>query len=112
MVLGAMKTSISFNKGNDDSQAIDLGRKAGAQASIRVFPNPAQDKVSVVVLGNNPKDVWHIKVMNILGHVMSEHYDKTSSLLEIVTEDYPSGVYYITAESGKLNATARFVIMK
>jgi hypothetical protein len=112
MVLGAMKTSIGFNKGNNDIQAIDLGRKAGAQASIRVFPNPAQDKVSVVVLGNNPKDVWHIKVMNVLGDVMSEHDDKTSSLLEIVTEDYPSGVYYITAESGKLNATARFVIMK
>ncbi len=112
MVLGEMKTSISFNKGNNDIQAIDLGRKAGAQASIRVFPNPAQDKVSVVVLGNNPKDVWHIKVMNVLGDVMSEHNDKTSSLLEIVTEEYPSGVYYITAESGRLNATARFVIMK
>ncbi|MFN8359664.1 MAG: T9SS type A sorting domain-containing protein [Candidatus Kapaibacterium sp.] len=112
IILGGLKTRISANKSNGDIQAIDLGRDAGVQASIRVYPNPAQDKVSVVVLGTNPKDVWHIKVMNVLGHVMSEHEDKTSSLLEIVTEDYPSGVYYITAESGRLNATARFVIMK
>ncbi|MFN8359428.1 MAG: T9SS type A sorting domain-containing protein [Candidatus Kapaibacterium sp.] len=112
IILGGLKTRISANKGNGDIQAIDLGRDAGVQASIRVYPNPAQDKVSVVVLGTNPKDVWHIKVMNVLGHVMSEHEDKTSSLLEIVTEDYPSGVYYITAESGRLNATTRFVIMK
>ncbi|MFN8360313.1 MAG: T9SS type A sorting domain-containing protein [Candidatus Kapaibacterium sp.] len=112
IILGGLKTRISANKGNGDIQAIDLGRDAGVQASIRVYPNPAQDKVSVVVLGSNPKDVWHIKVMNVLGHVISEHEDKTSSLLEIVTEDYPSGVYYITAESGRLNATARFVIMK
>ncbi|MBK9249011.1 MAG: T9SS type A sorting domain-containing protein [Ignavibacteria bacterium] len=112
IILGGLKTQVSANKGNDDIQTIDLGRDAGAEVSIRIYPNPAQDKVSVVVLGNNPKVEWHIKVMNVLGNIKNEYDEKSSSLLEIDTEEFPSGIYFITAESGKLNATARFVILK
>ncbi len=113
MVLHGIKTAISSQKmGANGIQEIDLGRDVNVGASIRVYPNPAREKVTVVVTDTNQKNTWHVKVMNVLGTILSENDSKPNTSIEIVTEDYPTGIYYITAESGKLNATARFVIMK
>jgi hypothetical protein len=113
MVLHGIKTTLRSQKmGANGIQEIDLGRDVNVGASIRVYPNPAHEKVTVVVTDTNQKNTWHVKVLNVLGTILSEHDSKPNTSIEIVTEDYPTGIYYIIAESEKLTTRARFVIMR
>lgn len=81
--------------------------KDGSLASaleINVYPNPAQDKISVDIAVNESKDNKTVIMSDVTGKTI---YAETTSLqnLQIDVSGIALGLYYVTVTQGKNKAT-------
>lgn len=71
---------------------------------INVYPNPAQDKISVDIAANESKENKTIVMTDVNGKTI---YSETTSLqtLQIDVSGLALGLYYVTVTQGKNKAT-------
>lgn len=87
-----------------------VNRVAGA-TGFSMYPNPAQDKVTVELNANaNEVDVT---VYDMVGRTtLSEHYSGTSSALTIGTASLPGGIYTMVVSANGAKYTQRLIVEK
>ncbi len=79
---------------------------------INLYPNPADDEVSVTFNAGSAQDVW-VSVTDVTGKVIERHliHGKTgANLVALNTTAYANGVYFVNLLSGNTNQTLQFVI--
>jgi hypothetical protein len=74
-----------------------------------VYPNPATDKV-VVMLNNANKDT-QIQILNAIGQVVLTRTNLTEKN-ELNTESLSKGVYFVRVSNGKESSTSKLIINK
>ena len=72
------------------------GLKGLEKYEINVFPNPAQDKVTVK-FENTPSIGTHITLSNTLGQIIYTH-NAPNPMLEINLTTFSSGIYYLKVQ--------------
>jgi len=79
-----------------------------------IFPNPAFDNISIS-LTNSDLSNPTISIYNSLG-VEMKRYDNTElsekSSINLTTDEFPSGIYYCTLNSGTNKITKSFVVIR
>ena len=82
------------------------------RSSFTVFPNPATTSASIEVLLDNKSEVA-ISVLDLLGkQVVAKNYGvfSTSSVINLNTTDYPSGIYLVEVSVNGQKSTEKLVI--
>ncbi len=75
----------------------------GIEAYIRpddfeIYPNPAQDMITVLLTEKTNSETLEIKIYNSFGQLMSEN-KIGNSLLELDISQYPKGMYFLRIEN-------------
>ncbi len=60
---------------------------------IRVYPNPAREKISIKIPSS--RSIFELAIVNISGSVVKRVYPGSQTILEIEILDLPPGVYYL-----------------
>jgi hypothetical protein len=70
---------------------------------FRLYPNPAQDKITITGLENNK--TWHLEIINLLGQTLlsEEPHTDTSGTILLEIPDLPKGTYLLKISSPGLN---------
>jgi predicted sugar kinase len=66
---------------------------------ISVYPNPTENKTNVEMYVNESKATFHIKVVNLLGQIMTtdlKTFSKGLNKFEIDASNYAQGAYVIS----------------
>lgn len=78
-------------------------------ANINLYPNPANDKINIVL--NNTNDVQNLTITDVTGRtIYSEKV--VSNSIEVNTENYPTGIYFCKIIGAKTNETLKFIKTK
>ena len=87
----------------------DIAAAEGALA-LRVFPNPAQNGVSVDLVDQSAREL-RVRVLTIDGReVMSAEREGTFGALNLEVGDLPAGVYLLNVETELGSATQRLMV--
>ncbi len=79
---------------------------------INVYPNPATNFVNIVIDAPVEK-TYLIKICDVLGNVIAEQAIEPNTELQLNTQHYPAGIYFISIGwQGKTLETRRLVIVK
>jgi len=81
------------------------------QYSIKVYPNPASDVISLEVSGNTPAKMASITLINVLGQVVYTIETKDRSIT-IPTTGLQNGIYTISYHTGDSKKVQKVVISK
>jgi len=77
-------------------------------SNFTVYPNPSHG-LSKIQLGENYNEV-SVNIFNVLGkQVATQEYSNTSEV-ELNTEEYATGIYFIKVQSGTKGATIKLVV--
>ena len=79
-------------------------------STIEIFPNPANDILNIEVLY---AETVHLLLVNLLGQVVySQKIEKgvDRKLIEMDVSRYPSGIYSIHLEGGKVHMVQKVMI--
>jgi len=77
-------------------------------SSFSVYPNPSNG-ISKIQLGENYNTVT-VNVFNVLGkQVANQEYNNTNEI-ELNTQEYATGIYFIKVQSGAKEATIKLVV--
>lgn len=77
---------------------------------ILISPNPATDRLTISLSGNNKK--VKVTLTDITGKIVKTINSNATNRLEINTENFASGVYLALIQAGNLIETKKFVIVK
>jgi hypothetical protein len=79
---------------------------------INVYPNPATSFVNIAI--DAPLDkTYNVKISDVLGNVITEQAIEPNTELQLNTQHYPAGIYFISIGwQGKTLETRRLVIVK
>lgn len=95
----AIVTNTTRNK---IPETLSIG-KTGSMGSIKVFPNPAHDKLFVAAL----KDLKAIRIVNTLGQEMTIAAEAATEFISIA--HLPTGVYFLKAEGKEGSFMQKFI---
>jgi hypothetical protein len=82
----------------------------GAGSGVRLFPNPAKDKLTIS-LGNNNKKV-EVTITDITGKIIYSVTETDTEKIEVNTKDFAQGIYVVKIQSADFTATKKLVIEK
>ncbi len=77
-------------------------------SDIAIYPNPAEDKISVMISSNDDVE-FKVRLINAVGEEMSDLQLPTNVESEISLEDLPSGQYYLWIYNGETITKEKFV---
>lgn len=108
------QTYITLNVVND-SVVIDPSVPAGVAsvdtpAEFRMYPNPANENVTVVLSGQRP-DNTVIEICDMTGRVVQSVVPNNSTTV-IATSALAQGVYFVNVKSGESTVTQRLTISR
>ncbi|MGJ8684186.1 MAG: S8 family serine peptidase [Nonlabens sp.] len=112
---------LKFNNQNDYSNStfIDnialtstLSSKENKLAqAISLYPNPASDMVYLEIDNSNLQEDLNIQIMNSLGQVIHNlEARKNDNLIKVDVNDYSTGLYFVSIQSGNLQTTKKLII--
>ena len=93
----------SFESANSEERALRniihaADSKESAEKEIRLYPNPASDRITINGLQNGAE----IRIFNLQGQIVSTHFAEGEQT-EISTKDIPRGLYIVQVnQNGKL----------
>jgi hypothetical protein len=92
---------------------VSTGIASISESSLRVYPNPATDKVAIDLTEYAGQPV-HLAIYNMMGQPVYDEQLTTPSngTLSISMSQWQSGVYQVQLETGKAKATSRLVKME
>jgi len=98
---GSLGALCFFAKAYNDLSVNDLNNN-----EIQVFPNPADDEVSIQ---NRAGNQYEVKLINTSGRIV---FTKNSSdkELKINTSEFPNGIYFFQVNGGQINSTQKLII--
>lgn len=80
----------------------------GRETSIRLFPNPATDRITI---SYPPSSVEYVKVYTVNGVLLQQKkIAQNSDQTSVDVSSYPKGIYYLVCESNGEKTTRSFVI--
>jgi hypothetical protein len=86
---------------------VDIDEITAAVSSIRIFPNPATDQITLI--GIDTKEITSLQIFDLIGKVIYTT-DITSSSLSINVNHFDSGTYLIRFfDADGLSVTKRFM---
>jgi len=97
-----------FDDGTEDEDDDDTGIHAASQKSLKLYPNPASDKLTVQLTEGTMN---HIQITNVAGQVVFK--SKTGMQAHQVTlpvNQLAPGVYYLRITSSATTVTKPFVV--
>jgi len=78
--------------------------------SIRMYPNPASDYISISIQGDKPADGFSLRLTNLNGQLIGD-YLLNSPVTNIRVKDLPSGMYiYHLSTNSQLYSVGKLVI--
>ena len=110
-VLGNQSGGISLYTSQDSIYIPGVQQRTTAELHTRIYPNPANDKITAVVEGGM-EDIYRFEIYNTLGKMMNYKEAKGRAVFDIGNLD--SGVYILRVSSKKrpVVMTERFVKMR
>ncbi len=84
----------------------NTGILENTNSSIRLFPNPTENKVIIDGLKGNSK---RISVLNINGQLMTSELKVTTDSLELNVSSLDHGLYFVKIDSDNSSETIRFI---
>jgi hypothetical protein len=79
--------------------------------NIKLYPNPAKDKMNIVF--NNTNDVNSMKITDVTGRVVhTENIASNANSIEVNTKNYPAGIYFCEINGETTNETLKFTKIK
>lgn len=88
------------------NQAASLKKVTNPTTNVDVYPNPANDYLTVSLPSNAQEGT--VKISDVLGKVVFE--EKISTNKKLSTEDFKNGVYILSFQSNGNTYTKRFVV--
>ncbi len=104
MIAGNYRGGLGFYS---QSEAIGITRQNKSAFNFHVFPNPANDHLTIKVDEGLKYDYY---ILNSMGQVLLKKQDVNGSL-NINVEDLPAGSYFIRITTRKFQSTNRFIII-
>jgi len=86
-----------------------VGVSAFRDGSIRIYPNPVSDKLTILI---GKTDIEEICIINLYGECIHKIVHPAPGAAEIATAGFPQGVYLIQFRSRQETMVQRLVIMK
>jgi PKD repeat protein len=78
-------------------------------ANLSVFPNPADDEITVQESSLQSNEVTTIFILNVLGKIVQEEKVRWKDHVTLDVRNLPSGIYIVRMENEKEKFAARFV---
>ncbi|MES2837484.1 MAG: T9SS type A sorting domain-containing protein [Bacteroidota bacterium] len=95
--------NLDFTTGISNNKSIESSK-------ISVSPNPADNKI-FVSLSNNNLSKSTFKIYDLLGNLVTEKESNGNDKIEIGTESFSNGIYYLKLEQeNKIVSTKKFVV--
>lgn len=105
-------TSITTPSAINCSTATMVYDLKDVQQMISVYPNPANEKLTIEALWGNSFDHFNISLTNLLGSVVYDKKAVSGQKLEIDLKDLQSGVYYLSVNSAGFKETRKIIISR
>ncbi|MEO6303622.1 MAG: T9SS type A sorting domain-containing protein [Bacteroidia bacterium] len=104
-IYSTMCTSISFPTVNCTSTG--LTEKTSQNNSFDVYPNPAEDNLSIKIFGNT---VNQAQIINTIGQVLKET-EIINPINDIDIKDLPNGVYILSLKGQNSSVNSKYFII-
>ncbi len=92
-----------------DRNSVGIKDVVNEELSVKFFPNPATDKVTIQL--NKQEDI-QLELLNVLGEtVFQENYTNTN-LINISTADFSSGVYFLRISDNQAYKSIKKLIIR
>jgi hypothetical protein len=101
-----MNTPAYFCMDDFTTNETNIGVGAIPAAAVRVFPNPATDRIFIE---DASAKLQHVAVTDVAGRMMWNVATDNGSKAEIETAGWPAGVYFIQLQGANGSATVRIV---
>ncbi|MBL6448710.1 T9SS type A sorting domain-containing protein [Fulvivirga sp. 29W222] len=91
-----------------------LGKKEESQPSISdvvIYPNPAKSNITIRLTGEAASELKTIRVLNTGGLIRYEKQSIESEVLDINTEGYSPGMYFVEVQSQSTYFLRKIIIM-
>ena len=103
---GLMHQNIWFHLTGIVSSTINI-----STASIRLYPNPANDRINIAF--DNSNDITSIRITDVTGRtVYTETIANNTNSIEVNTNLYTAGIYFCEIKGAKTNETIKFTKIK
>jgi endonuclease/exonuclease/phosphatase family metal-dependent hydrolase len=70
--------------------------------TFSIYPNPAVDKVQMLVVGNTPSIDFNFAVFDIKGNLMAQFPVGNQERFELDVHQFPRGMYFLKASNGAI----------
>lgn len=78
-------------------------------AEVKVYPNPVQNQLSVIIPNTNSNENVSVRIMDINGKLMFFEKVISERELKIDTERFESGMYFLTITGDEINHTRKII---
>jgi len=86
---------VTYKTDSLDAVPTGIGSTNPDAKLLRIYPNPATDKISVELLGNNAAGFTNISIFNSLGMNVYSQAFNSNNALDIPVSNLPEGIYQI-----------------
>jgi PKD repeat protein len=83
--------------------------EVGQQNNLRLFPNPAQDLVTLKLAGNNNQSISEVELSNLIGDNLIILKNLNATEITIDTKQLPAGMYLITTKTNNNYLQLKFI---
>jgi hypothetical protein len=99
--------NIYQNEGISKIDMINIytGIKETPEETVKLFPNPATEKVNITGIGQAPVNVT---IIDVKGQQLLEVGNFTDQQINL--KDLPEGVYFVRIQNDEINITRKLVI--
>ena len=77
---------------------------------VKVFPNPAQNNLTIIIPENSKATLNGIEITDVLGQQKpTEFIKENGNTIRISIADYPTGVYYVRIKGQDAFGLTKFI---
>jgi len=92
-----------------DRNTLGVNDAENATLSVKLFPNPTSENLNIQL--SQQGDIW-LELVNVLGKTVFQHDYKATSLIQISTVDFSSGVYFLRISNNQGFSAFKKVIIR
>jgi hypothetical protein len=91
--------------GSNSSQKTITGTDEIANLQVKVYPNPATDKINI----NADRTIDNVRLLNGIGQIVMQ-IDAGTNHVQLNVEGLKSGIYFLSIETGNTTSTRKLMI--
>ncbi|MBL4655887.1 MAG: T9SS type A sorting domain-containing protein [Bacteroidia bacterium] len=93
----------------EEGAIIGISNYLDTDNNIAIYPNPANDQLSIEISGNN-NNSYDLQIINYMGKVVLKRSYESSAKMELNISKFNPGVYFIMVRNSNFVTTKRIVI--